>query len=90
MKDRLIRIGRAVQGYYRQLDNAKPTDKDFKLWIESLEEPMRSSFKAKGLKGCKDVLNFQRFILRLQDKRLGDYLKTNLKEEDYKFWLEQQ
>jgi hypothetical protein len=83
----LLRIGRATTDYYKQLNRNELTDKDFNLWIESLEEPMRSSFKNKGLDNCRGVLNFQRFILELQDIGLDEYLKNNLTEEDFSYWI---
>ena len=83
----LLRIGRATTDYYKQLNRNELTDKDFNLWIESLEEPMRSSFKNKGLDNCRGVLNFQRFILELQDKGLDEYLKNNLTDEDFSYYI---
>ena len=84
--ERLLRIGRITTGYYKQLNTQELTEKDFKLWIESLEEPMRGVFNKKGLEDCRGVLNFQRFILELQDKGLDEYLKNNLTEEDFNFY----
>ncbi len=82
----LLRIGRATTDYYKQLNRNGLTEEDFKLWIESLKEPMRSSFKNKGLDNCRGVLNFQRFILELQDKGLDEYLKNNLTDEDFSYY----
>ena len=84
--ERLLRIGRITTGYYKQLNTQELTEKDFKLWIESLEEPMRGVINKKGLEDCRGVLNFQRFILELQDKGLDEYLKNNLTEEDFNFY----
>ena len=83
----LLRVGRATTDYYKQLNRNELTEEDFKQWIESLEEPMRSSFKNKGLDNCRGVLNFQRFILELQDIGLDEYLKNNLTEEDFSYWV---
>ena len=85
--ERLLRIGRITTGYYKQLNAQELTEKDFKLWIESLGEPMRGVFSRKGLELCKGVLNFQRFILELQDNGLDEYLKNNLTEEDFSYWI---
>ena len=84
--ERLLRIGRITTDYYKQLNAQELTEKDFKLWIESLEEPMRGVFNKKGLEDCRGVLNFQRFILELQDNGLDEYLKNNLTEEDFNFY----
>lgn len=85
--ERLLRIGNTCNEYYRQLNAKHLTEEEFKLWIESLEEPMKSSFKDKGLDSCRGVLNFQRFILELQDIGLDEYLKNNLTEEDFSYWI---
>ncbi len=87
MEDILLRIGRVTTEYYRQLNSGELTEEEFKLWIESLEEPMRGAFNKKGLQDCKGVLNFQRFILELRDKGLEEYLKANLTEEELSYWI---
>jgi myosin-crossreactive antigen len=87
VEDRLLRIGQATTGYYKQLNSKELTEEDFKLWIDSLEEPMKGAFNKKGLKECRGVLNFQRFILELQDIGLDEYLKNNLTEEDFSYWI---
>lgn len=58
MEDILLRIGRVTTEYYRQLNSKELTEEEFKLWIDSLEEPMRGAFNKKGLQDCKGVLNF--------------------------------
>jgi len=85
--DRLLRIGHAFIDYYRQLNSKELTEEDFKLWIESLEEPMKGVFNSKGLEKNRGVINFQRFILELQDKGLDEYLRNNLTDEDFNYWI---
>ena len=87
VEERLLRIGNTCNDYYRQLNSKELTEEDFKLWIESLQEPMRGVFNSKGLDSCRGVLNFQRFILEIQDKGLEEYLKNNLTDEDYSYWI---
>jgi hypothetical protein len=87
VEDRLLRIGQTTTGYYKQLNSKEFTEEDFKLWIDSLEEPMKGAFNKNGLKGCRGVLNFQRFILELKDKGLEEYLKNNLTDEDFSYWI---
>ena len=87
--DKLLRIGDTVRLYYEQVNRADLTEDIFNLWIESLQEPMKSSFKKKGLENCKGVLNLQRFCLELNDKGLDEYLKDNLTEEDFSYWIAQ-
>lgn len=85
--DKLLRIGNTVRLYYEQVNKVVLTEDIFNLWIESLQEPMRSSFKKKGLENCKGVLNLQRFYLELNDKGLDEYLKNHLTEEDFSYWV---
>lgn len=87
--DILFRIGQTTTSYYKQLKAQELTENDFKQWIESLQEPMKGAFSKKGLMECRGILNFQRFILELQDKGLNDYLKRELSEDDYNYYLEQ-
>lgn len=85
--DRLIRIGKIVNKYYCQLKTMELVDQvDFDLWIDSLQEPMRSHFKSEGLEKCRRVLNFRRFILERGDNGLEEYLCTALTDEDLRYW----
>lgn len=86
MEDIIQRISKAFSSYYSQIKSKELTEEDFKLWIDSLSDPMRTDFKNKGLDRCRGVLNFQRFVLELQDNGLDDYFKKKLKEEDYNYW----
>lgn len=84
----LNRIGIVVKQYYDQLTEEDFTQSLFNDWIESLSDPMKKDFKAKGLDNCKGVLNFRRFILELKDIGLDDFLKDNLSGEDFTYWIE--
>jgi hypothetical protein len=84
----LIKISKTFTDYYKQLNPEDLTEENFKLWIESLQEPMRTAFNKKGLRLCKGVLNFQRFILELNDLGLDEFLKENLTPEEYSFYMD--
>lgn len=64
-----------IHAYYQQLDLETITPQDYKDWLNSLKEPMRSHFQTDGLERCKGVLNFQRFVLELRDFGLEKFLK---------------
>lgn len=85
--DYLMVIAQASKDYYAQLD-FELTQEHFKLWIASLVEPMKSSFKKKELQNCKGVLNFQRFVLELNDMGMIEFMKQRLSPEYYKAWSE--
>ena len=90
MEDILLRIAKVNAEYYKQLNSEELTQEEFKLWIDSLKEPMRGAFNKKGLQDCRGVLNFQRFILELRDLGLQEYLKNNLTEEEMSYWIANQ
>ena len=83
--DKIQDIGKIMIQYYNQVE-LNPTQRDFELWIESLKEPMKSSFSKQGLNKCKGVLNFKRFLLEMNDFGLEEYMKKNLSAEDYKMY----
>ena len=64
-----------ILAYYQQLDLETISQQDFEDWINSLEEPMKSHFRANGFEKCKGVLNFQRFVLELRDFGLEEFIK---------------
>ena len=84
-QNKLVKISKVVISYYEKHHFA-PSENDFKLWIESLRNPIKEHFKAKGLNDCKGVLDFKRFYFELRDISLEDYLKINLSSEDYQLW----
>ena len=90
MEDILLRIAKVNTEYYKQLNSEELTQEEFKLWIDSLKEPMRGAFNKKGLQDCRGVLNLQRFILELRDLGLQEYLKNNLTEEEMSYWIANQ
>jgi hypothetical protein len=85
--EKLNRIGIVATTYYDQ--EIKTTRDDFKLWIDSLKEPMKSTFEEEGFDKCKGILNFKRFCLELQDYGMESYMKEHLSKEDYSFWVHQ-
>lgn len=80
----LNRIGLACKAYYNQ--PIEYTPHNFTLWIESLNEPMKSVFKSKGLENCIGMLNYRRFLLELSDLGMAEYLRQALSKEDFEFW----
>jgi hypothetical protein len=84
--DQLLRIGTVAAQYMRQ--PVFPNDVNFKEWIESLQEPMKSAFKEKGIEGCKGVLNYRRFLLELEDNGMDEFMKSKLGAEDFDFWVQ--
>jgi hypothetical protein len=79
---------RAITDYYKQLDSYSISIEDFTLWIDSLQEPMKGHFKAKGIDNCRGVLSLQRFILELRDISLENFLKDRLTAEEFKAYKE--
>lgn len=80
-----FRYGKAISGYY-SLPECVPTEQNFKEWIDSLQEPMKSAFKKQGFDSCKGVLNYRRFILESADIGLDEYLRNNMSSEDYQYY----
>ena len=71
--------------YYDQIE-FNPSYEDFKNWISSLKEPMKSDFLKKGLNASKGVLNFKRFYLEYRDYGMAEFMKNNLSKKDFVFW----
>jgi hypothetical protein len=76
-------LNKAITDYYEQLKHDSITIDEFKFWLESLPEPMRTHFKNESIENCKGVLNLQRFVLELRDLSLEEFLKDRLTEEEF-------
>ena len=79
-------INKALLSYYALLDVNTITEDEYKLWIESLQEPMKKHFSSKSLQLNKGVLNLQRFILELRDIPLEEFMRDVLTEEEYSIY----
>lgn len=73
--------------YYQQIEEFNITKEDFEVWIESLQEPMKSDFRTKGFEASRNTLNFQRFCLESRDRGLDEFMKANLSAADYHQFL---
>jgi hypothetical protein len=82
-------INKALLSYYTLLDVNTITEDEYKLWIESLQEPMKKYFSSKSLQLNKGVLNLQRFILELRDIPLEEFMRDVLTEEEYRMYQKQ-
>ncbi len=82
------KINTALYSYYTLLDVNTITEDEYKLWIKSLEDPMKKHFSSKSLELNKGVLNLQRFILELRDVSLEEFLRDKLTEEEYSIYNE--
>jgi len=80
------KINTALHSYYTLLDVNTITEDEYKLWIESLEEPIKKHFSSKSLELNKGVLNLQRFILELRDVSLEEFMRDKLTEEEYNIY----
>ena len=85
MDDKLTlkELGEITRAYYSQTTEGDYTEETFKLWLDSLSPKIREYFKSKGLKECRGVLNYQRFVLELRDTGLDEYLKDKLTPDQY-------
>jgi hypothetical protein len=83
------RINTVILAYYALLDVNTITEDEYRLWIESLQEPMKKHFSSKSLQLNKGVLNLQRFILELRDIPLEEFMRDILTEEEYKMYQKQ-
>lgn len=75
-----------IEKYYLQLDKHSVMPDEFDSWISSINEPMKSIFKERGLESCRKILNFQRYVLESRDFGLNEFLKANLSNEVYEYF----
>lgn len=79
-----LRICNAAQEYYSLANN--PSRYEYEMWLESLEEPMKTDDNRLGRKYCQAKLNFKRFVLELRDIGMDTFMKEKLSGTDYAFW----
>lgn len=85
---RLLRFGNAAYIYHRQAENLEPTEEDFKEWLEGLPENVREDMEIQGFELCRGILSFNRYVMEKNDIGMGEWMRQNLSEEDYKAYRE--
>jgi len=85
---RLLRFGNAAYIYHRQAENLEPTEEDFNEWLEGLPENVREDMEMQGFELCKGVLSFRRYVMEKNDIGMGEWMRKNLSEDDYKGYQE--
>ena len=88
MDKKLTCIIQAASAFYTQAE-AEPAPQHFEDWLNSLEEPLRGSFREKGFEACKGVLSFRRFVAGRNHLDMEAYMCQHLSPEDYAFWQQQ-
>ena len=85
MDKKLTRVVQAASAFYIQAE-AEPAPQHFEDWLNSLEEPMKGSFRERGFEACKGVLSFRRFVAERNNLDMDAYMRQHLSAEDYTFW----
>lgn len=91
--ERIFRVGNAVYCYHLQAGgknhdptSVKPTEEDFKDWLDGLSEIVRKDMESKGFEACKAILPFTRHVLERRDIGLEEWMKKHLSEPDFEWW----
>lgn len=79
----LFTFGNIVYRYHNEAREFKPTEADFKEWLEGLPETFRQDMERKGFEACKGVLSFTRYINEKNDIGLDEYVRQQMDPEDY-------
>lgn len=85
---RLLRFGNAAYIYHRQAEELEPTEDDFNEWLEGLPKNVRKDMEMQGFELCSGVLSFRRYVMEKNDIGMGEWMKQNLSEADYKAYME--
>lgn len=87
---RLLRFGNAAYIYHQQAEELEPTETDFNEWLEGLPINVREDMEMQGFELCKGVLSFRRYVMEKNDIGMGEWMRKNLSEEDYRAYQERE
>ncbi len=82
------RVSKAMAQYYEDAPKA-PNINDWESWVEVLDEPMKSGFRAIGFEKSKTALPFMRFYLELYDYGVRDYMRKHLSPNDFEYYMKE-
>ena len=82
-----IRVSKMMAQYYRDTP-IEPTTDDWRQWIDSLNEPMKTGYSRQGFEKSKTALPFIRFCSEYHDFGMRDYMRQKLSKEDLEYYLE--
>ncbi|MDR0232996.1 MAG: hypothetical protein LBI82_12915 [Dysgonamonadaceae bacterium] len=87
----LFRIGNAAVIYHQMAEETSLPKLElyYHEWLEALPSNIRESMEKRGFEECKRILSFTRYINERNDFGMDEWMKSNLSEEDYKFYKRQ-
>lgn len=78
----LFNMGNATYRYHSLAKKQEPTPELHEMWLEGLEEPMKSDFTKRGFEQNRSVLPFTRFVMEMADVGMGEFVMKLLNEQD--------
>ena len=84
----LFRIGNAAFIYHKMAEKISVArlKKYYPEWLEWLPQTVSENMKAEGFEKCKTMFSFTGYVNEREDKSMDEWMKSNLSEEDYKFY----
>ena len=90
---RIFRIGNATIHYHKLAATSSMNKAKFETfyqdWLKGLPDNIREVMEKKGLKGCRSILSFTRYVNERNDFGIAEWMKTHLSAEDYDFYAKQ-
>lgn len=85
----LFNVGNATYRYYELGKSQELTPELHAMWLEGLEEPMKSNFTKNGFEKNRGVLSFIRFVNEMADIGMDEYVMKMLNEEHRQRWKDE-
>lgn len=74
--------------YHSDARRTKPTEQDYKEWLEGLPNNVRKGMEELGFENCKTVLSFTRYVMEKNDIGMEEYIRLHMDPEEYSEYLE--
>lgn len=81
-------IKQAIDQYYNESPVAfLPSSVDFEEWLSTLLEDDQRLYRGMGMIHCGNIPSFKRYYFEKHGHKLEAFLKLQLSEETYWYWL---
>jgi hypothetical protein len=84
----LFTHGNITYCYHSRAKDFKPTQEDWRDWLEGLPANIRQDMEKEGFEQCKKAFPFTRYVMEKNDVGLDEYVRQRMAPDDYREYME--
>ena len=82
------KVAETVVAYYRQIEEFVPTAEEVAQWFDALPAPLRLQMHTYGLRRCRTLPSFRRYVLEGRGYSMPAYMAAHLTSDVLVHWVD--